>query len=290
MQTTKINNHVIRPIYTGGQSVDKRPILGEDLIPHLYCSIFLVAKKNSGKTTVINHILKNCAGPETTVFAFTTTLYNDPQWVQIKKTLDRKNVLFKGYTSLYSDSGENRITKWLSEQSTPIDDFDDSETEKQEQKESNLVVRSNAYLLSSIVSLPTEEAETKSRPKRRKSTHRMPEAIFIFDDFSKELRDPSIAEFIKRHRHYKTKVIISSQYVKDIVPGTAQNIDIWLLFKGLSNEFLSRVYELSNPSVDFEKYKEMYNDATSQDYGFLYSDTTAKAEFRKQFNKRYSNV
>ena len=47
----KISNHVVNPIEVN--KVDPDKIKGYDLIPKLYCTIFICAKKESGKTNTI---------------------------------------------------------------------------------------------------------------------------------------------------------------------------------------------------------------------------------------------
>ena len=80
--TRKVNNVKVRQIPRLGEE-DKRPIKGCELCAQLYANIFLIAKKESGKTTVIYNILDRCAGRDTMVFAFVSTLNNDANWAAI---------------------------------------------------------------------------------------------------------------------------------------------------------------------------------------------------------------
>ena len=56
IQIKNINKHVITPIDVPKVDLDK--IKGHDLIPRLYCTIFICTKKESGKTNAIFKILK----------------------------------------------------------------------------------------------------------------------------------------------------------------------------------------------------------------------------------------
>ena len=67
--TKKVNNCKVRAIPKEGGE-DKRPIKGYEMCPCLYANIYLVAKKNSGKTTVIWNIIDRCAGRDTIIFAW----------------------------------------------------------------------------------------------------------------------------------------------------------------------------------------------------------------------------
>ena len=46
----------------------------------------------------------------------------------------------------------------------------------------------------------------------RKTKKIVPEYIFVFDDMSDELQNKNIATLLKKHRHFKTKIICSSIY------------------------------------------------------------------------------
>ena len=288
IKKVKINDFKVKPIEQDGAGVDTRPILGHDLIPHLYCTMFLVAKKKTGKTTVVNTILKHCAGRDTEVIVFCATLHKDPSWAKIRENLEKRGVGFQGFTDLI-DSGTNLLKEWMDQQSKGDDGDGDGDGDPGESDQKEVVTgtvrSSNAYLLT--LPAPVEDDTFKAKSKPRKSKYQMPETIFVFDDFSKELRNPVVADFIKRHRHYKTKVIISSQYVKDIVPATAQNIDLWLLFRGRNQRELEHIYNLANPSMSFETFSMLYKDATGSRHGFLYADVT-NDEYRDTFSHKYA--
>jgi hypothetical protein len=67
--------------------------------------------------------------------------------------------------------------------------------------------------------------DEEQEPKQKKDKKIAPEIIFVFDDLSTELRDNDISTLIKKHRHFKTKVIYSSQYVNDLTPDSRNNTD-----------------------------------------------------------------
>jgi hypothetical protein len=66
---------VIIPIKV--KKVNSALILGYNDFPELYANIFLCARKNSGKTNVINTILQNCADKNTIVYIFSSTHEKD---------------------------------------------------------------------------------------------------------------------------------------------------------------------------------------------------------------------
>ena len=56
MKTTKVNNVKIKPIITDSHPVEK--IGGFKLFPEIYCNVAIVAKKKSGKTSVLYNCLE----------------------------------------------------------------------------------------------------------------------------------------------------------------------------------------------------------------------------------------
>ena len=89
--------------------------------------------------------------------------------------------------------------------------------------------------------------------KKRKPKKVCPKHIFIFDDIGNELKLPSISQ----HRHLKSKVIISSQYLNDLSVQGRKNIDYWILFKGQTLEKLEIVYRDADINIPFEKQNKI---------------------------------
>ncbi len=87
----KINHHVVKAIPVTSHDPDS--IKGYDLIPKLYCAIFICANKESGKTNAIFKILKECVGKKTILYIITSTVYNDDNWRYIVKYFKRKELL-----------------------------------------------------------------------------------------------------------------------------------------------------------------------------------------------------
>src|SRR4051812_23239784 len=106
--TKKVNNCKVRTIPKVGEE-DRRPIKGKEMCACLYANIYLVAKKNSGKTTVIDNILDRCAGRDTLVFAFVSTLNNDANWIAIKQRCEDKGIPFFGYTSIVDEEQVDQL-------------------------------------------------------------------------------------------------------------------------------------------------------------------------------------
>ena len=102
------------------------------------------------------------------------------------------------------------------------------------------------------------------------------------------LRNTSILTLIKQHRHFKNKVICSSQSLKDLHPDARDNIDFWILFGGHSEAKLEQIYEDCDLKIDFPSFLALYENATEELYSFLYVDKRGNGVFRKGFNRKFN--
>lgn len=91
----------IRPLENKDNDVKKK----NQLFSHPYSNIALIAKKNSGKTSLINHILKRLANKKTFVLIVCPTAHKDPGWRQILDMLDSKDVTYETLSS-YNETDE----------------------------------------------------------------------------------------------------------------------------------------------------------------------------------------
>ena len=250
------------PIIGGG---DSRPIKGEELFSEVYANIFICAKKNSGKTSTIYKIIKSCSVKGVTkVYAFVSTIHKDNNWIAIKELCKNKGFEFHGYTSL--KDGEDVLESLITSlQEEPVEEID-----KDEPKQKNVL----------LVSDDDDEVETK----RPRSKYRASEYIFVFDDLSTELKSKSLVALTKKNRHYKSKCIISSQYLNDILPEMRLQMDYWLVFAGQNDAKLEEIYRNADLSITFEQFKRIYAIATDERYSFLY--ISRDGEFRKNFSHK----
>ena len=88
---------------------------------------------------------------------------------------------------------------------------------------------------------------------------------------------------LSKHRHFLTKVIVSSQYPNDLLPEARNNIDFWILFAGHNDEKLLTIFRNCDLKITFDLFKALYEDATKKKYNFLYVNKP-RNEFRKNFN------
>ncbi len=268
IKLVKINKQVVTPIKTTKLPPDM--IKGYDLFPEIYGNIFLCATKKSGKTSVVFKIIKSCCDKDTTLYIFCSTHNKDENWKEIKQWLDDREMNVHFFNSLIEDK-VNMLELILSDMNESESEHEEEEEEEEEEK---------------ICSFQEDNKCIAVKLKKKKPKKIAPKVMFIFDDFSGELKDANVSELVKHNRHYKSKVIISSQYPNDLIPGARFQIDYWILFKGHSEEKLAEIFSYMNLPIKLEEFKNLYYDATKEKYNFFYVDKN-NVDFRKNFNSRY---
>lgn len=237
---TKINNIEVEPL-SDTEDFDKSKIIGYDYFAQPFCNIFLCARKNSGKTTLIYEILRHILDGEheQKVHFFVGTIKKDVIYDRIKELLDYHDIEYDENDSIYDDNGQNLVERLFNK----INDGN----------KKNLTFAQH---------------------------------IIIFDDISAELRHDNywIPALLKQNRHIKSKIIISSQYITDIIPSARLQIDYCLVFGGLSNRNLMDLFNSLNIWLpELKDFIELYRQVTKRKYNFLYIDNVEQV-FRENFN------
>lgn len=256
---------------------DKRPVRGSDLFPEIYSNIFLCAKKKSGKTSTIYKIIKESVGRDTRIIAFVSTLYKDANWETIRKYCKQKGIDFEGHTSINED-GMDQIDELVNRLQ---EDAKDEEEEKELDKRVSALEK-KLGLKCPIQVDGDEDDEDEDKPKK-KEKYRAPEYIIILDDLSNELKSRSLVTLLKKNRHFKAKILISSQYLNDLLPEARKQIDAWLVFRGQPKKKLDEIYRDADVAVDVEEFYNIYKFATEKEFSFLYIDSKTSS-FRRNFN------
>jgi hypothetical protein len=260
----KINEVTIKPLKI--PRINLCDIKGKDYFENLYPNVLLLARKNSGKTTVLFHILKNCTNRKTKVFIFCSTVYKDASYDEILKMLAKKNVDVEVFTEIQEGKVDH-----LTEIVNKLKDKPDKESEE-EAKPKKL-----NYLM-----FGGNDKEIKEYiPKKL-----CPNYIFLFDDISDDLRNPSVAYLMKKNRHLGAMCLISSQSYKDITPSAWRQTDIALLYKHLETKTIEDIKEKLSLPTPISLFEKVYEEAVSGDHSFLYIDKN-KVEYRKNFCEKF---
>lgn len=269
---TKINDISVKPVIDGSSLVDKKRVLGYDLFPQLYTSCFIVARKASGKSTVIYNILKKCCNKLTRVVFFVTTIEKDKTYRKICKMLDKREIDYVKNDSFIDENGENLLQ-------TMIDELKQGDEESDDDDSDHDVKASNQL---SFLKVDFD----KKKKKKKEPKILSPELVIVIDDQGSLCRSRQLTNLLKIHRHFKSKIIISSQGLTDLEPCAIKQIDSVLLFKGLVPGKIKDVYEHCDiGNTTLEKFTELYHYATEQKFNFLYVDTRSET-YRQNFNMK----
>lgn len=272
----KINDAIVRPTrFIAGQGfIDHRPIKGVELFSELYANIDIIAKKKSGKSVVVGKIIRSCATPETTVMVFCSTLDKDKEHLAIKKYCESKNIHYVGYSSL-KDEDIDVLDVLIKKLQFDAKKEQEPESDEEEQKGKGIVLFDSS-----------ESEEEDDEHKKRKNKFIAPEFIIILDDLSNELKSKTLVKLLKMNRHYKMKVIVSSQYANDLLPESIKQMDYCLLFRGEPEAKLEKLHKDLDLAITIEMFKKIYYNATEKPYSFLYIDVRNEL-YRRNFTHEY---
>ena len=271
MQTKEINNIKIKPVVH--LALESHEILGYDYFSTLYSNIYICSRRRSGKTTLIYNILKHCVNKRSNVVFFCSTIHRDSTYKLILEMLEKKKVNVMTYDH-FLNGKENILTGIIEGLNN---DLETKEQEKIKKDHDNIDPKPIMDLF------PKEKAIER---KERKPKKLSPEYVFIFDDLGNDLRHASITQLFKTSRHYKAKVIVSSQYIHDLSNACIKNLDYTLIFKSFNREKLMVLFEALDLSIDFELFERLYLDATAEPFNFLYVDSRDNT-YRRNFNREF---
>lgn len=275
----QINNQHVTPIRTPS-SYDTRPIKGADICSELYPNIYLCAKKKSGKTSCTFKILKECVGKRTKIIVFCSTIHKDENWIAIRKYFENKGYDITCFTSIYED-GEDRLEQLMNDIKQEAEEEEEAEREKEPETDNvDYFLQRLNELNNTRQHLDEEEKERKPR----KLKYRAPDYFIVFDDLSSELKSRSLLSLLKTNRHYRSKVLLSSQYLNDILPESRKQLDLWIIFKGFTFEKIKEIYKDCDTGIPLDLFYSIYQKATKKPYSFMYIDTRTD-QFRRNFNE-----
>ena len=273
----QINSEYVKPVkYTDGKVVDSRPIKGASLFEEIYSNIIIFAKKKSGKTTTLNKIVRDCATTDTTVMVFASTLDKDRNHISIKQYCKSHRIPYIGYTSM-KDDDIDIIDVLLQKLKAEA-----AEEEQSDSEEDEIVIPKKEQIV-----LFESDEDSEDEPKRRKNKFQAPQYLIILDDLSNELKSKVLTTLTKQNRHYKCKIIISTQYCCDVLPETIKQCDYALIFKGESKEKLQKIHGNLDLALDFDVFEEIYHNATKEKFSFLYISARTE-EYRRNFTHKYT--
>lgn len=280
---TKLNDITIDPVIDNTH-IDPKRIVGYDYFPEPYANIALVARKKSGKTTVIYRALEKCALKGMNVMIFASTVDVDDTYKKMKIMLKKKGCNVTTATHFISDQGVDQIGLFLD----ILSKGDEEEASATSEIPKTFVDRGQFDHLMKQVN----GKKKKNKPKKKKEKTKIaPETILVFDDMSTCMRSKIISRLLTKNRHYKLKVFIACHSINNLDPMGLRMIDYFLIFPNICEEKMEELGEKVGISFhsDTRKHKklwDLYSDATKNPYNFLYIDRV-NCEYRKNFNEIY---
>lgn len=259
-----LNKVKVKPLIVNNQDVSL--IKGNELFPSTYYNLFICSKKKSGKTSLINTILQKCTDKRTMFFIFCSTVNVDASWKAIVEYLQNRGNTVNAYTEIM-DGKVNILNEIVNELSLAQDEPIKDKTENE--------VPGGKVLFE----------EPKKKNKEYKPKKMSPEVVFLFDDASEMISSTSVQNLLKKNRHLKSNVIISSQYLHDLSPSSIKQLDYFICFKSFSNEKLEVIHKHLDLSIELDKLYSIYAYCTSKPYSFLYINVRTE-EYRCNFNKK----
>jgi len=270
-----VNKLSVIPVQSGVGNWTKENTKGYDVFPTSgpYWNAFICAKKKSGKSSLINLITQKCTDKRTIIWIFCATHGIDPTWIEIKKYLNERGNLVNTFDSLMD--GKTNILDEIIDEINTVDEV----VEKEEPKPKQLLKFNE-----------DKEMSGSGKKKEYKPKKTACENLFIFDDMPAIfLRNNSIARLLKIHRHSKSSVIISSQWITDIQPQAILQLDYFIAFRSLSQEKMENIHKLLDLSIEFSKFWDIYKHCTMEPYSFMWLSTRDE-KFRCRLNKEIEDV
>lgn len=267
----KINDVRVKPVDISKYASVVKNKRWAKLFPEQYPNIFLLARKKSGKTSTIVHVVKNSVDKHTVVLIFSSTIYKDPTMRYLIDWLKKKHVPVIAETSIFDDEGKNHLEELTAMLGARAEDVT-SDTEDEPPRQI-------------ILCNEDSEDETGKPPENN--------YLIIFDDLSEELQNKYITFLLKRNRHFKARIILSSQWYNDISKGGRKQIDYILAYPRLPLDKLESLRREAGIDCGRDQFEKIYREATAPDtpgeksYNFLYIDTVGDT-FRKNFNDEIS--
>jgi len=264
-----LNNIVVKPLVNTVGNIDVTKIKGGKLIPTVYNCTFLCAKRASGKTSTLAEILLRTSDKKTTFYVFCPTTKVDSSWITLIDKLESRGNIVNVFDSIM-EGKVNLLNEIMADLSIPEDSMIKTEEEQPTGPKINF------------------GDEIKKKKQEYKPKKVAPKHIFVFDDISGELKNPSVASLLKKSRHFLSAVYISSQYVMDLLPMSIKQLDYFLCFRSFSRDKLEHIYKLLDLSIGLEKFIDIYDYCFSdpkERFSFLYINVRDQT-FRKNFNKK----
>jgi hypothetical protein len=290
LKLSKLNDVRVKPI-VDTKNLDPKKIVGYNFFKEPFCNVALIARKQSGKSTVVYNALQNCVQKGTNVMIFSPTHSIDKVYIKMKKMLKDKKANVECHNGFLDDNGFNVLEGFVNQM---IKEEDGKKGKKgKDTTEIDEIPKAFADF-GQYDYLKKDEFGKKIKKKvaEKKNKKICAETIIVIDDLSTSCRaGQTVAKILTKNRHFKLKIFLSVHSVISLSPMSLGMIDVFMLFPNLSQERIEEVSEKCGITFrgDTKKHKilhDLYSDATSKPFNFLYCDRT-DGTYRKNFDQIY---
>lgn len=208
---------------------------GSKIFSKPYWITAVLGHKGTGKSTLTYNLLRYFASKKTIVIFIVPTFYNDDTFIAMRKYLDEKNISWLAYTDVRDENGVDVVDIFMKVNARQEEE---SDSEPEEKTPDDLVKECPCKF-------GDEKEEAKKKKKKKKAP---PNYLFITDDLTDDNRAKSMVRLAKKCRHFRCKMIISTQSVVDIPPQLHSQIDYYALFRGFNQDSLHQLYASTRSS------------------------------------------
>lgn len=285
----KINKEVVTPVIQKAPASAKT-VRNYDQFPLVYNNVCIIARKNSGKSTLIHDSLKKSVDKNTHVIIFSPTFSQDPIYHDhIANMLDSKGVTYEVHPNIFDEEGNNIVEQFCIETEIEMKAEKDAEKARKENKRKKMEKIQNKEDFFKQKLLNQEGGDEEPPPKKKKLM--APRYILIFDDLSSAMRDKQVSKLLTKNKHFKSRIYMCLHNVSNLHPDGMRMVDTMILFPSINEMNLDSIAEKmfithKDDTRHETLFKELYKDATSEPYNFLYFDK-ASGNFRKNFDSAY---
>lgn len=248
-----------------------------DNLPQHAFTMIIIAPKGSGKTNLIcNLLMKHYKGYFHRVLVSSPTVNNDEKWDLVKKTkhiLAENKALERALNSTSTKGKKLKIVyndeKSLQEQLDDKDSWDGNIPEEDFFADIDRIpelINKQQNILDKLKDIGVGE-------KRRYVIDRQ---LLIMDDqagmFKQGIHSP-LTNFVIKHRHTSTSVIIVTQAYKAIPKTIRSNCNAIVIFDIPNKSEMAAIYEENPNGLSMNDWNSLYQHATAEPFSFLYINT-----------------
>jgi hypothetical protein len=254
----------------------QHPSVFHKVLPQHEFSMLIVAPKGSGKTNFLcNLLLKHYKGYFHRALICSPTVNNDEKWEVVQKTkhvLKRNNKLDKLMNAKVPDGPIRKVVFHNEEELRKEQDAEDKFDGRIPKEDFFTDIADLPARIAEQQRLIQELHDEKNLGKAAKFTaDRM---IVVLDDqagmFKGGNTNNPMVNYVIRHRHVSSSVIIVTQAYKAIPKTIRTNCNALILFDIPNLSELKVIYEENPEGLNEEEWMKVYQHATADPFSFMY--------------------